>query len=382
MLEVPLAEKLIEQLTKYTDYNVNIMNEDGVIIASRNQERVGCFHEPAWQIINGGSDIIVVDSDNDYPGVSPGINMVIDIDGERIGVVGVTGIPEEIRPVALIIKMSIETMVKYERQKMQAYRRQTRKEQFLEMLTTRPDADPAVLRSLAHELNYRENLIRVPILCRVKNPEHRSVIQAALSQNPYCKKEDMVFLFGTEYILIFKTLESDRESYPSPDLLGRWHLFISDFLSDALKQSAQHNLHCCFYIGTLQNSLTQYYYAYQHCKWLQKQNFSEESEECVVWFYAHVGEYISQCIPRKELQQIFHIYGELLPESFIKNYQKLMGNLITSDFNFVTAAKQTYMHKNTFVYQYNKIRDILNLNPQNCPEDKWLAILLYIYLSK
>ena len=31
MLENSLAEKLIEQVTKYTSYNVNIMNEQGVI---------------------------------------------------------------------------------------------------------------------------------------------------------------------------------------------------------------------------------------------------------------------------------------------------------------------------------------------------------------
>lgn len=48
MLENSLAEKLIEQVTKYTSYNVNIMNEQGVIIASRNPERIGKFHEVAW----------------------------------------------------------------------------------------------------------------------------------------------------------------------------------------------------------------------------------------------------------------------------------------------------------------------------------------------
>ena len=48
MLENSLAEKLIEQVTKYTSYNVNIMNERGVIIASRNPERIGKFHEVAW----------------------------------------------------------------------------------------------------------------------------------------------------------------------------------------------------------------------------------------------------------------------------------------------------------------------------------------------
>lgn len=59
MLENSLAEKLIEQVTRYTSYNVNIMNEKGVIIASRNPERIGKFHEVAWQIVQGVTDIMV-----------------------------------------------------------------------------------------------------------------------------------------------------------------------------------------------------------------------------------------------------------------------------------------------------------------------------------
>ena len=135
MLENSLAEKLIEQVTKYTSYNVNIMNEQGVIIASRNPERIGKFHEVAWQIVHGTTDIMVTENDNEYPGVLSGINMIIEIEGKREGVVGVTGNPDEIRPIALIIKMAIETLIKYENQKMQAFRRQTRKDRFMEMLT-------------------------------------------------------------------------------------------------------------------------------------------------------------------------------------------------------------------------------------------------------
>ena len=51
-----------------------------------------------------------------YPNVLPGINMVIATGGKREGVVGVTGAPEEVRPVALMVKMAFETMLKYERQ--------------------------------------------------------------------------------------------------------------------------------------------------------------------------------------------------------------------------------------------------------------------------
>ncbi len=57
MISKLLAEKFIEQVTAYTTYNVNIMDEDGVIIASRNADRVGQYHEIAYRIVHGKADI-------------------------------------------------------------------------------------------------------------------------------------------------------------------------------------------------------------------------------------------------------------------------------------------------------------------------------------
>ena len=115
MISRELARKLIEQITQYTEYNVNIMDADGTIIASRDPGRVGQFHEVAHRILQGQETIVVTTDTRDYSTVLPGINMVIEDNGVREGVVGVTGDPEEIRPIALIIKMAIETMLKYER---------------------------------------------------------------------------------------------------------------------------------------------------------------------------------------------------------------------------------------------------------------------------
>ena len=110
MLEETLARKLIEHVTKYTTYNVNIMNEKGIIIASCDPKRVGSFHEAAYQILHTSENIITVENDLNYQGTLKGINMVIEIDGKREGVVGVTGKPDEIRPVANITKLAIETL--------------------------------------------------------------------------------------------------------------------------------------------------------------------------------------------------------------------------------------------------------------------------------
>ncbi|MFQ7529041.1 MAG: sugar diacid recognition domain-containing protein [Mediterraneibacter gnavus] len=292
MLENSLAEKLIEQVTKYTSYNVNIMNEQGVIIASRNPERIGKFHEVAWQIVHGTSDIMVTENDNEYPGVLSGINMVIDIEGKREGVVGVTGNPEEIRPIALIIKMAIETLIKYENQKMQAFRRQTRKDRFMEMLTQKQYRAPQDIQKLASELNYRRIwfgfrffvtcshlYIRMPFIVHKNSPAHLT--------------QDISFKIEDRYILIFKTLKEEH-------LFSDYRFLLADYLKSTLKWMREEGIVCTFYIGTFQTSFSQYYYAYQHCKWLERHASGEHQ---AFYFYDFTGEYLMSCIPRQELQR-------------------------------------------------------------------------------
>ena len=100
MLDRDFAEKFIDRVTRYTDYNVNIMDERGIIIASRDKARIGQYHEVAYRLVTGTEEIVDT-TGMSFPNVLPGINMVIATGGVREGVVGVTGVPDEVRPVAL-----------------------------------------------------------------------------------------------------------------------------------------------------------------------------------------------------------------------------------------------------------------------------------------
>ena len=371
MLENSLAEKLIEQVTKYTSYNVNIMNEQGVIIASRNPERIGKFHEVAWQIVHGTTDIMVTENDNEYPGVLSGINMIIEIEGKREGVVGVTGNPDEIRPIALIIKMAIETLIKYENQKMQAFRRQTRKDRFMEMLTQKQYRAPQDIQKLAAELNYREDLIRIPILCHLQSASDQEAFLHSIKNGREHLTQDISFQMEDRYILIFKTLKGEH-------LFSDYKFLLADYLKSTLKWMREEEICCTFYVGTFQTSFSQYYYSYQHCKWLETHIFGEHQ---AFYFYDFIGEYITSCIPRQELQQIFNVFAQKLPEDFRKNYIEIVGSLIQNNFNIQNAARQCFMHKNTFTYRYNKIREVLRLDHQRSMDDTWMLICLYLYLN-
>lgn len=371
MIEVVLARKFIEQIADYTDYNINIMDEKGVIIASCDPKRVGTFHEVAYYIVTGSEDMVVVSDDEAYPGVRSGINMAIIIDGKRMGVVGITGNPKEIRPAALITKMAIEAMLKYETQREEILRRKNRKERFLELLVYEEFSEPMVLRATAKELHYSENIIRIPILCRLEAVKPEPFLNL-IKEDERHGSEDISFILDDTHVLIFKTMPSDAQKG-----FADYKYIIADYLSTALRWLREQGERCKFYVGTFQANFTQYYYAYRHCRWLEE---NMESELKSAFFYDYAGAYIHSIVPKNELQRIFHVYEKELGEEFKKNYLELAGALIRSNYNLALAAKALFVHKNTLVYRYSKMKDTLNINPLTSHQDRLLLEAFYNYL--
>ena len=87
---------------------------------------------------------------------------------------GVTGSPEEIRPVALIIKMALEEMMKYELQEEKRRSRKSQKERLIQMLTQIPTANHKAVVEIAEQLGYSENPIRIPVLIHLKKSRARN----------------------------------------------------------------------------------------------------------------------------------------------------------------------------------------------------------------
>ena len=90
MINQAFAEQFIRRIRSQTDYNINIMNEHGIIIASCSEERVGTFHATAFRMITNNISINVTeDLTEDLPGVtSPGVNLLLRENPIPVGVIG------------------------------------------------------------------------------------------------------------------------------------------------------------------------------------------------------------------------------------------------------------------------------------------------------
>lgn len=371
MINANLAKKFVEQITQFTDYNINIMDENGYIIASRDPERIGMFHGVAYNIMKKQEDIVSIFEADVFPGVKPGVNIALNVSGHKEGVVGITGNPEEVKPIAMIVKMAIEVMIKYEKQQADFTRRQNRKERFMTLLIHEKDPDMITLRILAEELGYSENIVRVPILLNMYG-DYAETVEKVVKQQESHTSEDITFILDNHRILLFKTV-GDKEK-----AIFDYRNIAMEVISELIEWMEAKKIKYHYYVGTLQSDFAQYYTSYQHCKWLELQKVAECSG---IFFSDYVDSYLMEKISRHEMDLIFHVYKENLTSSFILNYLNVIGALMENNWNIAEAARKLYIHKNTLVYQYNKIRDKLNVNPQTSSSDRNFLKMLYFYFK-
>ena len=110
-----LAQNIVDKTMSILGKNINIMNENGVIIGSGDKSRLNQFHEGAAQVIKEGKKLEIYSKDiNHLVGAKPGINLPIEYNNKIIGVVGITGEPNEVTPFGEVIKMTVEMMLQQE----------------------------------------------------------------------------------------------------------------------------------------------------------------------------------------------------------------------------------------------------------------------------
>ena len=115
-LDARLAQEIVARTMKIIDSNVNVMDARGRIVGSGDRERIGEMHEGALLAL---SQARVVDIDDAVAkhlhGVRPGINLPLRIDGDIVGVIGLTGDPQALRHYGELVCMTAEMMLEQAR---------------------------------------------------------------------------------------------------------------------------------------------------------------------------------------------------------------------------------------------------------------------------
>jgi carbohydrate diacid regulator len=144
-LDSTLAQHIVDRAMAILPHNINVMDAQGMIIGSGDRERLHSRHEGA-QLVLANRRTVEIDAQAAacLRGVKPGVNLPLLYADQLIGVLGITGDPEVLRPYAALVRMTAEMLVEQRQLQAERHWRSDRLENWLRLLLDRQQPLPTL----------------------------------------------------------------------------------------------------------------------------------------------------------------------------------------------------------------------------------------------
>ncbi|GHU04452.1 PucR family transcriptional regulator [Betaproteobacteria bacterium] len=110
-IDLNLARQIVELTASLFPFPTNICNVHGIMIASKNTERIGSYHEGAAVMIQNNWNEIIVTHDGQYKGSRKGVSHPIRFRNKTIGSIGLTGEAKDVATFSKLLQSFTELLV-------------------------------------------------------------------------------------------------------------------------------------------------------------------------------------------------------------------------------------------------------------------------------
>lgn len=373
MITRKIAEQFIAKLREDTDLYVDVIDKKGIIQASLNPHRLGTFHKIAYDLIDGDKDEIDIDAGTGNSGQFRGIVLSVKENGVRVGAITVAGVPDEIRYVASVTKMALETRLEYEAKYESFQKYSSSRDIFNQALMYGENITREVLESRGGHLGIKGDCLRIAVFIVAEPKMDFSSLVLQSPENPFADEQDIVAVSRSNRIAVFKYLQKDKST------LATYRYQLDEYFQWWRGKFKELGVKAQFNVGTIQDDLVRHREAYQHAVWLVT---SAKCQEEVNWFYDYTDQYFLSMVPTEIHRNVFKVYAELMDNSQLEYFPQVIGALDASNYNFIQASQKLFIHKNTTAFRLDKIKAALNVNPVKNQRDREFANNLLYYLRQ
>lgn len=348
-----LAQMIVDAAKEVIGKDINLIQLDGIIIASTNPNRIGSIHYGALQVIRNGGPIIVSE-DHEIIGTKKGINYPIVIDQQILGIIGISGDPEECQTLGFLLTKITEVLIK--------------EQMILSRVYTLDELRSSIVRILIFENESNKDTVNE--LIRQFRLELEEYVFVGIIQ--FHGMNDPSFLpFNMQNVLLNHGIKLFTYLFPN-----QYVFILNQSQYNTFIQSLTINLQSIkikFSVGvggvyTLDEITT----SYKNAKLALKHALLKQISIC---------EY-----SKLDLEMLM----ENLDSSIRKDYaMKLIGKLTEEDIALLQVyyknnlslkmtAKELFIHKNTLQYRLNKITEIINLDPRDFHDSVKIYVALLL----
>ncbi len=374
-----IAEQIVVEIEKIIGRHVNIMDEDGQIIASTDASRVGSFHEGAVTVLREGKPVRIY-SEQSHRGAKQGVNMPFYYKEELHGVIGITGDPSEVGNYAKIIQKMTEVMVKEAYVSRELELEQRFQELFVHewLLKQWSSTDDFVIRGKTLSINLEANRqvlmfevreLRDKPMSQTFRQEKINAVMGKVGEMLDIKENDLLVLWQSHQFVLLKSMQED--SLP----------LQANQIQRVLETYNDHALTVQCGIGRSHNGLLGAVESFEDAR--QALIFAQKKKEAAVSFYDLGIESLVHKIPDalKEdfIERLFPIFNE-------QEHQQLLETLrafLDQGQSIYKTSESLFIHKNTLQYRLLKIKKLTGYDPRTFQDAVlyWLAFNFYDHLK-
>lgn len=340
-----LAQSIVDKMMKQLPFNINMMDENGYIIASGDPDRINSLHVGALDAIKQRKTLTMSDSYGENG--QPGVNMPVFFENTIIGVIGITGDPDTVLPFASLLRTATELLIAQSHANQIEKENENRLNRFLfqwAQVTDNIEQHTDLILD-AKELHIDIFKERIAIAINVKNSNH---------VNFPLEMDDYLITLSTSRVVILTTyLETIKRclkicKHKKLDIgVGRKTNIVGTSINEALKTLEIANI--------FKDKNYLYFDQIEFIYSLLQSNLP-------------VTDLVSKLDQLDQTAMGSDLINTLL--EFIENNQ-----------NINQTAETLHIHRNTLNYRLNKIKDELELNPRKLI-DLFQLYVAYLYFSE
>ena len=354
------AQNIVNEMKASIHRDINIMDENGIILASTNPARQGQLHQGALRLIRENLPSLTVWEDNPAEGVQRGINLPVAIDGRLVGVIGITGEPEEVSLFGDIIKRMTEIMLENTRRQEQLETMERARSIFVESWLFSAEPDWPELENRGRLLGFDPG---APYIVALLGTEEFSELQSGRilrmiaghlrrEKRSFCaiiRNRIILLLYGADRAAACQTVKDACAD------IERYYGFAMHCGVSSASRGAQ-DIRRCYLEAKAAGTVA-----------------AQSSRQIVL--YDHVSlEFIVQNIPASIKDDLRQVIFAGCTDREQQEFTQTIRLYFQRDGDIRKCAEQLFLHRNTFQYRMDCIRKKTGLSLQR-PKD---AVLLYL----
>ncbi len=354
------ANYIVEEISQIIGQKINMMNADGIIIASSDRNRIGDYHAAAKTLIDQRLQEVIVTSDDQYEGARPGLNLAINFQDEIVGVIGVTGPYLEVEKYGQIIKKMTEILLLDQYYKEQKEMDKRAKERYLNewMFGESKNITPMFVKlgnTMQIDITIPRRILAISFVFQEKNNsvlEQKMIdrLDKIVKNHVRVENHNIILKEGTDLLCAVKDC-SDLDM-----------LLLTEQMKKEVEQQYPVQFCCgidatCEGYTSIHNSVV---------KAMKALNTSKRSVQKGIRFYKSINMEIfqSELTDHIKIEYITRIFKDCTLDE-IDHWIGLLNVFYEEEGSIASAAERLFIHRNTLQYKLNKIKERTGYDPRS-----------------